>query len=82
MLYEKFLFLRYELIGKRLPTIEPLMKLVPIMKLMGNFIDSSIIKLTLDLFELFWIPIINIQNKLKLKVKLKKNFLKGNNIYF
>ena len=52
------------------------------MKLIGNFIDSSIIKLTLDLFELFWIPIINIQNKLKLKVKLKNNFLKGNNIYF
>ena len=57
-------------------------KLVPIMKLIGNFIVSLIRKLTLDLFELFWIPIINIQNKLKLKVKLKNNFLKGNNIYF
>ncbi len=62
--------------------MEPLIKLVPIMKLIGNFMDSSISKFTLDLFELFCIPIINIKNKLKLKVKFKNNFLKFKTIYF
>ena len=38
---------------KRLPNIEPLIKLVPIIKLIGNLIVSSINKLTLTLFELF-----------------------------
>ncbi len=35
------------------PIKEPLIKLVPIMKLIGNGIVSSISKLTLALFELF-----------------------------
>ena len=48
------------------------------MKLIGNFIDSSISKLTLDLFELFCIPIINIRNKVKLNNIENKDFFRGN----
>ena len=49
--------------GKSPPKIDPLMKLAPIMKLTGRYIVSSIIKFTLALFELFWIPISKEINK-------------------
>ena len=52
------------------------MKLAPIMKLTGKAIVSSIIKFTLALFELFWIPISKDINKEVLNVKLKIIFLK------
>ena len=45
------------------------------MKLIGNFIDSSISKFTLDLFELFCIPIINNKNKHELNENIKMSFL-------
>ena len=47
----------------KLPIIEPAIKLDPITKLIGKLIDSLINKLTLLFFELFWIPIINKNNK-------------------
>ncbi len=56
------------------------MKLIPTMKLIGNFIVSLIIKLTFLLDELFCIPIIKSKNNDKLKVIVKKNFFNGNNI--
>tara|TARA_B100000989_G_C19322068_1_gene377156 strand:- start:302 stop:454 length:153 start_codon:yes stop_codon:yes gene_type:complete len=46
--------------------MEPLMKLTPIMKLIGKPTVSLAMKLTLLLFELFCIPIIKIKNKDKL----------------
>ena len=48
---------------KKLPIKEPLMKLEPIIKLIGNLTVSFIKKLTLLLLELFCIPIINKRNK-------------------
>tara|TARA_B100000161_G_C33176081_1_gene249444 strand:- start:140 stop:382 length:243 start_codon:yes stop_codon:yes gene_type:complete len=60
---------------RKLPTIEPLIKLLPTIKLIGNFTVSSTIKLTVFLFELFWIPIINKINKKELKVAKKNIFL-------
>ena len=54
------------------------MKLVPIMKLMGNWIVSLIKKSTLALFELFWIPISNIKKKVIFMEVLNKNFFKKN----
>ena len=50
------------------------MKLDPIIKPTGKLTDSSINKLTLLLFELFCIPIINKKNKQELKIKFKNNF--------
>ena len=52
------------------------MKLVPIMKPIGNWTVSSSNKLTLLLFELFCKPIINSINKQELKIVEKKIFLK------
>lgn len=60
---------------KRLPKIEPVMKLVPMIKLRGKLTVSFINKLTLLLLELFWIPIKSIKNKEELKIKEKINFL-------
>ena len=61
----------------RLPVNEPLMKLTPIMKLIGNEIVSLKIKFTFLVFELFWIPIINIKNKEILNDIVKNIFFKG-----
>ena len=60
---------------RKLPKIEPNIKLDPIMKLIGSSIVSSINKSTLLLFELFCIPIIKIRNKEELKITAKNNFL-------
>ena len=56
--------------------MDPVIKLTPIMKLIGNFIVSLKIKLTLSFFELFCIPIIKMQNNEKLNTRLKNIFLK------
>ena len=64
-----------------LPVIDPLIKLIPTIKLIGKFTDSLIIKLIFVLLELFCIPIIKNKNKDKLKVMVENNFLKENNIY-
>ena len=56
--------------------MDPLIKLEPIMKLIGNSIELVFKKLTLLLFELFCIPSIKIRNKQELNVKAKNNFLK------
>ena len=56
------------------------MKLTPIMKLIGNEIVSLKIKFTFLVFELFWIPIINIKNKEILNEIVKNIFFKGWNI--
>ena len=65
----------------KLPKSDPLIKLVPIMNAMGNFMVSSINKLTLLLFELFCIPIINNKNKHELNETVKTNFLNENIIF-
>ena len=62
------------------PSKEPLIKLVPMIKLIGNAIVSSINKLTLALFELFWIPISNKKKKVKFIELLNKNFFNLKNI--
>jgi len=60
------------------PARDPEIKLVPMIKLIGNVIVSFIKKLTFPLFELFWIPIIKIKNKLALNTKLIIIFLNKN----
>ena len=60
------------------PARDPEIKLVPMIKLIGNVIVSFIKKLTLSLFELVWIPIIKIKNKLTLNTKLVVIFLNKN----
>ena len=56
--------------------IEPIMKLVPTVKLIGKATVSFIKRLTLTFFELFCIPIINKQNKDILNKEKNINFLK------
>ena len=56
---------------KKLPSKEPLIKLAPIIKLIGNLIVSLIKKLTLLLLELFCIPTIKKRNKQELKAVAK-----------
>ena len=51
-----------------LPVIDPLIKLIPTIKLIGKFADSLIIKLIFVLLALFCIPVIKSKNKEKLKV--------------
>ena len=58
-----------------LPVNEPLMKLTPIIKAIGNFTVCFKIKFTLLLSELFCIPINKTTNKQELKIIVKKNFL-------
>ena len=55
-------------IGTKLPVIEPAIKLAPKIKLIGKAIVSFLNKLTLLLFELFCIPIINNKNKQEKRV--------------
>ena len=69
-------------IGKKLPVIEPDMKLTPTIKLIGNAIVSFLNKLTSLLLELFCMPIINNKNKQELKVIEKINFLKAPNTFY
>ncbi len=64
----------------RLPVIDPDIKLRPKIKLIGRLTVSAVIKLTLFLFVLFCIPIINIMKREKLKVIAKTIFLNGINI--
>jgi hypothetical protein len=52
--------------GIKLPNIEPVKKLIPIMKLTGNSTVSISKRLTLVLYELFCIPTKRIKNKQKL----------------
>ena len=68
-------------IGKKLPVIDPVMKLIPTIKLIGKGIVSVLKKLTFLLLELFCMPIINNKNKQELKVIEKINFLKAPDIY-
>ena len=67
-------------IGKKLPVIEPVMKLTPTIKLIGKATVSFLNKLTFLLLELFCMPIINNKNKQELKVIEKINFLNVSNI--
>ena len=60
---------------RKLPKIEPNIKLEPTIKLIGSSIVSSIKKFTLLLFELFCIPINKARNKQELKITDKNNFL-------
>ena len=60
----------------RLPVNEPLMKLTPIMKLIGNLTVSLKIKFTFLVLELFCIPIIKIKNKDILNEIVKNIFFK------
>ena len=60
---------------RKLPKIEPNIKLEPTIKLIGSSIVSLINKSTLLLFELFCIPINKIKNKQELKIIAKVNFL-------
>ena len=57
---------------------EPLMKLNPIMKLIGNSIVSLKIKFTFLVLALFCIPIINSKNIEILNANVKIIFFKGN----
>ena len=62
---------------KKLPKIEPNIKLEPTTKLIGSSIVSLINKSTLLLFELFCIPINKIANKQELKIAELNSFLKN-----
>ena len=64
-----------------LPIIEPLIKLVPIIKLTGNLTVSSIKKFIFLLLLLFCIPIINKRNNEELKVIAKTTFFNVIGIY-
>ena len=55
---------------------------MPIIKLIGKFTDSLLIKLIFVLLELFCMPTIKSKNKEKLNVIVKNNFLKEKNIKF
>ncbi len=55
--------------------MEPKIKLDPTIKLIGSATVSSINKFTLDLFELFCIPINKKINKQELKIVVKNIFL-------
>ena len=64
-----------------LPIIEPLIKLVPIIKLTGNLTVSVIKKFIFLLLLLFCIAIINKRNNEELKVIAKTIFFKVRDIY-
>ena len=65
-----------KLVDRRLPVNEPLIKLNPIMKLMGNLIVSVAIRFTFLLFLLFWMPIIKSKNKEVLNININNIFFK------
>ena len=60
---------------KKPPVKDPIIKLEPIMKLIGKSTVLLINKLTLLLFELFWMPTINKVNRQKLKIVETNKFL-------
>ena len=64
-----------------LPIIEPLIKLVPIIKLTGNLTVSILKKFIFLLLLLFCIPIINKINNKELKVIAKTIFFNVRDIY-
>ena len=66
---------------KTLPVKDPVIKLIPTIKLIGKFIVSLNIRFTFFLFKLFCIPISKIKNKEELNIIVKTNFLNGENIY-
>ena len=57
-----------------LPARDPLIKQIPTIKLIGKLTDSFFKKYIFSFFELFCMPIINIKNKIKLKVNVKNIF--------
>ena len=63
------------------PVKDPVIKLIPTIKLIGKFTDSLNIKLIFVLLELFCIPTIKSKNKEKLNEMVKKIFLTEKNIY-
>ena len=65
----------------RPPNNEPLIKLIPTINPVGSLTVSFVNKLTLRLFELFWTPIIKIENNKKLKVNKKMTFLNNDSIF-
>ena len=67
---------------KKLLIIEPVIKLIPIIKLTGTLTVSPFRKRTLLLLELFCIPMIKIKNILKLNKNIKKAFLKFEIIFY
>ena len=67
--------------GIKLPVIDPVMKLIPTMKLVGIAIVSFLNKLILFFIELFCIPIIKNKNIQELKVTKKINFLRAKDIF-
>ena len=73
-LYELHFFIKESKFIKD-PKIEPLIKLVPIIKLTGNSIVSPNKKFTLFLIELFWIPMKSIKNNARLNEIIKNSFL-------
>ena len=79
--FKNHYFLRSFSKGINPPNREPVIKLVPIIKLIGKSTVSLMNKLSFVFSELFWIPIINIKNKKKLKLILKNTFLTGNPIF-
>ncbi len=66
---------------KKLPIKEPLIKLAPTIKLIGNLTVSFIKKLILLLLELFCIPTINNRNKQELNVVAKIIFFNKTDIF-
>ena len=69
-------------IGKKLPVIEPDIKLTPTIKLIGKAIVSFLNKLTFLLLVLFCMPIINNKNKQELNVIEKINLLNDSDISY
>ena len=61
--------------------MDPEIKLIPIIKLIGKLTVSPMINLTLLLFELFCIPIIKSKNNAEFKVMVNNIFLKKTNIF-
>ena len=66
----------FKLKDTKLPDNEPHIKLVPIIKLIGRLTVSFVKRLTLDFFELFWMPTIRMVIRLKLNAVEKIIFLK------
>ena len=61
--------------------MDPEIKLIPIIKLIGKLTVSPIINLTLLLFELFCIPTIKSKNRAEFKVIVNNTFLNNIIIY-
>ena len=69
-----------EFIVKRLPVMDPPIKLIPIMKLIGSVIVSLKIKFTFSFFVLFCMLTIRSNRREKLNIKVNNIFLNVNNI--